>query len=109
MGKKTIPDEEPPSFSPRFVYTICEGFTEQQYLSFFFKNHESAGSYEHVPYEKRAFDFDQTDRSKLVDLMEGYTVYKREGLFTPYFLATATLYDLCDDRCGDWQFIVKSN
>ncbi len=107
MPKKVIPEDEPKSLFPRFVYTICEGLTEKQYLNYFFKYHDSAGFYEHVPYEKKAFDFDQTDRSKLIDLIEGYAVYMREGRFTPYFLSTKVLYDLCNYYCGDWENIVK--
>ena len=95
MGRRAIEPEPTHELGQR-IFAIYEGLTERQYMEFFVKHNTTMDRFEFIEYEKRGFDLDQTDREKLVQMIEGLVVYKREGRFTPFYLATELLIDMSE-------------
>ena len=96
MGRRTIEPEASNTMGQR-IFTIYEGMTERQYMELFVKYNSTMDRFEFIEYDKRGFDLDQTDREKLVQMIEGLVVYYREGRFTPFHLATELLMDMSDE------------
>ncbi len=82
--------------------------SELDYFELFNRYHQDDCHISLIHFDKKNFDTNQTDRDKLVNMMQGWVVLEKQGLFTPFHLVTEILFDISTELYEDWDENVQS-
>ena len=93
---------ETPSSVEKVIHAICEGQTERDYLLYFNNEHGITNHFEILPFDKVSFDRNQSDRMRLVDLINGWINREMNGNYTPYMYVTDMLHVGFDSELSNY-------